>query len=94
MSPILQRERAEDTSKFLDWIRDALNEEELHHLGVELLDATRGRIDFDDVIVPWAFTAIARQHPEFRPQLKEYANLISSGELFTGVELTTPAQPV
>lgn len=85
MSPTLQRERAEQASDVLDWIRDGLNEEELHHLGVELLDATRGHEDFGDVILPWAFTVIARQHPQFRYQLKEYANLADSRELFAGL---------
>jgi hypothetical protein len=87
MTPTAYRERIDETSEALAWLRDGLDEEEREHLALELLDVTRrGGDAYKQVIGAWTLTLIARTHPSFPYQVKEYENLVQSGELAAGID--------
>lgn len=90
MSPTAYKEQLDQLSQVLAKLHRALNEEERDALGLELLDVTRAEADddaYERALTPWVLTIIARQHPDFDVQVKEYNNLLSSGEIFGGVNL-------
>jgi hypothetical protein len=93
VAPIAYREKVDEATAVLAWIRARLDEEEREHLALELLDATRREGGFEGVLSPWALTVVAREHLDYPMQLKEWRNLDSSGELFAGTPLADAADP-
>ena len=84
---------AKAVAEALERITSLLNDEERALFGVELLDAARhpNAVELTRLINDWAMTAFIRTHPQFEPQTKEYLNLVQSGELFSGTDLSGDA---
>ena len=72
-----------------------LDDEERTHLGLELLDAARSGDDesLRGTLDSWFMSIVARQHPDFARQTKEYQNLRESGDLLKGVDFEGLASP-
>ena len=87
MSTTAYREKVDEASGVLEWLRAHLDDYERDALALELLEATRHGKDYDTVLGPWALTVVMRAHPDFGPQAKEWWNLESSGELFRDTPL-------
>ena len=82
----LQQDRIDEADSALSWIRDHLDEEDRSHLALELMDATRSGDAYHEVLNAWARSLMAREHDMFQPQVKEYFNLVDSGEIVQGIE--------
>jgi hypothetical protein len=68
-------------------IKANLTPEERSTFGVELLDAVRNDTsEFSHVLGAWIVTSTIRTHPDYARQTKEFDNLVSSGELWDGVD--------
>ena len=96
MTPaIAYQEMVDETSATLGWIKRGLNEEERVHLGVELMDVTRLEDDeaYQAVLAPWILTVMARGHPDFMHQVKEFNNILQANELFSSVDLGSLERP-
>lgn len=78
-------------SQVLTSITENLSGEERHLFARELLDAlSLGKAkDVHKVLSAWLVTVTIRKHPDFARQTKEFGNLVESGELHEGVDLTT-----
>lgn len=85
--PGLRREQLDTLGSVFDCIRANLSTEERRDFGLELLDAARNdATQFSHVLGAWVVTSTIRTHPDYGWQTKEFNNLVSSGELWEGVD--------
>ncbi len=86
--PAATEEDVDQLARLLDFIGNHLSKQERDQFALELLDATRGSNERElrDLLTSWMVSVHVSQHPDFKAQLKEYQNLVESGELLAGAQ--------
>jgi len=87
MSGPATTEDIDQLARLLDSIGSQLTKQERDQFALELLDATRhgDERELRRLLTAWLVSIHVSQHPDHRPQLKEYQNLVESGELLKGM---------
>lgn len=85
--PGLRKEELDTLGSVFECIRSNLSADERRDFGLELLDAARNdATQFSHVLGAWVVTSTIRTHPDYLAQTKEFDNLVSSGELWDGID--------
>ena len=87
-------ENVDQLAHVLDFIRSQLTEHERNQFALEMLAALRGgdEREIRRLLIAWLVSIRVSQHPEFRRQVKEYLNLVESGELFAEIQAIQQSQ--